>query len=46
MKDREAVMKELFDLKRASGTDHAFESCVCLTIIFVRVQVGLRGLQM
>lgn len=46
MKDREAVMKELFDLKRASGTAHAFKSCVCLTIIFIRIQVELRGLQM
>lgn len=35
MKDREAVMKELFDLKRASGTAHAFVCCNCLTTGFL-----------
>lgn len=33
MKDREAVMKELYVLRRESGTAHPFESFVCLTII-------------
>ena len=41
MKDREAVMKELFDLKRADGTAHAFECRACLTVIFIRIQVEL-----
>lgn len=33
MKDREAVMKELFDLKRASGITYPVQSYACLIIL-------------